>query len=577
MVAKIAEVLDSRYKIVLGLKRKQASTDAAYLSGASKVNLPQCLTLNGKRIKLNGKTMISDHHYYSNFMRSGIPQRLMFYENGEWTDFPQDIIGLVRKDLQVKKASVEVDFDGRHFVVDLLHMFCLDLKTGLQQPLAWIDETGSCFFPEILSGVDAPYGCCQNVHGEDRDSTSRELQLEINIQGVDLEEWSGESSALVRPGQIAQKPTSNHCVKLDEDVGENQEMKMNSLSAPDYVDEKLDLDRVQKMFLRGMSHIRGVDIVDIYRCTGTSMEVRLELFKKQTEITKKFRGDANIRYAWLGASKEALPTIMMYGLGHYGKSIIKSPLGIGVHLGAENCSYVGANYCDVDENGVRHLLLCRVIMGNMELLQIGSKQYHPNSQDFDSAVDDLENPKRLMLWHMNMTTHIYPEFVVSFKVSSVVEGIKHDVSGVTSVSQGPQVHLQLGLSAVGLGSDRHQVPHPGRAQERVASQSAETQGSSPGLIAGSQGRAPSHGSSTRGTPKSPWMPFPMLFAAISNKIPSEDMERVWKNYNVFRAGKIIRDDFVKILRMIVGDALLRSTITALQYKGPKQCGGPSGV
>lgn len=88
-----------------------------------------------------------------------------------------------------------------------------------------------------------------------------------------------------------------------------------------------------------------------------------------------------------------------------------------------NFSFVhSASYCDVDENGVRHMLFCRVIMGNMELIHRGSKQFHPGSKEYDSGVDDLQDPKNYIIWNMNMNTHLYPEFVVSFKVSSNTEG-----------------------------------------------------------------------------------------------------------------------------------------------------------
>ena len=61
-------------------------------------------------------------------------------------------------------------------------------------------------------------------------------------------------------------------------------------------------------------------------------------------------------------------------------------------------------------------------MGNMELVCPGSKQFHPSSEDFDNGVDSLENPKCYVVWNMNMTTHIYPEYVVSFKFSPDAEG-----------------------------------------------------------------------------------------------------------------------------------------------------------
>lgn len=68
------------------------------------------------------------------------------------------------------------------------------------------------------------------------------------------------------------------------------------------------------------------------------------------------------------------------------------------------------------------MFLCRVIMGNMELLHPGSKQFHPSSPDFDSGVDNLQKPRHFIVWSMNLNTHIYPEFVVSFKVSTDAEG-----------------------------------------------------------------------------------------------------------------------------------------------------------
>jgi hypothetical protein len=81
-----------------------------------------------------------------------------------------------------------------------------------------------------------------------------------------------------------------------------------------------------------------------------------------------------------------------------------------------------ASHCDIDENGVRHLVFCRVIMGNMELLRPGTRQFRPSSGDYDSGVDDIHNPRYYIVWNMNTNTHICPEYVVSFKVSSAAEG-----------------------------------------------------------------------------------------------------------------------------------------------------------
>ena len=77
----------------------------------------------------------------------------------------------------------------------------------------------------------------------------------------------------------------------------------------------------------------------------------------------------------------------------------------------------------MDANGERHVILCRVIMGRSEKVEAGSLQFHPSSEDFDSGVDDLENPKWYILWSTCMNTRILPEYVVSFKSSKQSQGI----------------------------------------------------------------------------------------------------------------------------------------------------------
>ncbi|XP_068344962.1 inactive poly [ADP-ribose] polymerase RCD1-like isoform X3 [Pyrus communis] len=519
METKIAKVLDSGPSVKLDSKRKRATRYAANFPGAThRVSQRPSLNKLAKRRKLHGsksklmspgsrRSLLAS---YSNFSRSGVPQRLMFYQSGGWTDFPQDLVDLVMKDLQVKKETVNIKSHGEHYLLDFLHMFRLNLKTGLKQHIAWIDEAGSCFFPEIYDeDDDEPNWYCSPQGGKDLEPWAEEhcgsreirLHLEIEINGMGqsgLNECSGESNGFVKKIQVDQIPASHgdgaevenscnrkHGLKVDEYSEDNEAMTKNLARATEIEKEKLDRDTVHKIFLKGMSSFDVVEVLDIYQCSSTLMQARLELFQKQVEITKTFRGDANIRYAWLASSKGELSSIMMYGLGHSGLAMNKSIYGTGVHLTEASFSNTCANSCDVDENGIRHMLFCRVIMGNMELLHPGSTQFHPSSKDFDSGVDGLEDPKHYIVWNMNMNTHIYPEFVVSFKIISNAEGHligtenKLGASGVATSCQGPQ------------------------------------------------------GSSAVDTVK-----------------------------------KITRDEFVKKLRLVVGDTLLRSTITELQCKMP---------
>ncbi|KAK6934951.1 RST domain [Dillenia turbinata] len=573
MEATIAKVLDSSRRVMADLKRKRVSRSAVYFTGATRKLVSKRSNLNAlcskrvKRRKIDGcrfkhgscgsqfrKSLLKN---YSNFKKSVIPKRVMFYQDNDWVDFPKDLVDLIKKDFELKKAAIEVDFNGNPYILDFLHMFQVDLKTGAQQPIAWIDEAESCFFPEIYSDDDYElHECCQADHEknqahlfpEGNGSQEIKLQLEIELSGFGaskLDERSGGSNAFIKRIKIDQKPVMNHnneevedgCsrdldAKMEEDVGENQQAEDYVADQEKPVSGDLSAAVVREMFYTGMNSTKNANICDLHRSRNNSIQPRLELFEKQIEITKRYRGDANVRFAWLPTCKEALPSIMKYGFGHFGPSNIKSPYGIGVHLIAANYSSTSATYCDVDENGIRYMVFCRVILGKMEVVHAGSKQFHPSSEDFDSGVDDLHNPSHFIVWNMNMNTHIYPEYVISFKYPLLDEGYGDANESKHGSNGDPSSELERPL-----------------------------------------GKTATQGSSASRTPKSPWMPFPMLFEAISAKVPLKDMKLVNIHYELFRGKKISRDDFVKKLRLIVGDALLRSTITDLQCKVPLKVKG----
>ncbi|RYQ81486.1 hypothetical protein Ahy_Scaffold1g107400 isoform J [Arachis hypogaea] len=543
MEGKTAKALD---RVALHMKRKRATRYDSHRNGASLPLLRQWSSCKvAKRMRLgqhqskltNGGTHIGRflRGYYLNYKKTGRPERLMFYKNGDWLDFPKDVLDLVKKDLEVKKATVEVQSNGRHLVLDFLHMYQMDLKTGLQQPLAWIDEHGCCFFPEIFAASDELYdiskqeGVTSNVANE----IKLKLELAINeLDGSKMLECSGESNALVKSIQI--DATEKNDVEIEDsinnmdcqNVGEAIEQNRD-LGLGDYTDSvygKLDLDTVQTMFLKGMvSSGNDTGIVEIYRCSSATTQVRLELFQKQAEITKKAHGDANVRYAWLALSKNELSTMMQYGLGYCGLSLSKCKYAVGVHLAAATCPYASARYCDIDENGNSHLVLCRVIMGNMELLPAGGRQFRASSGEYDNGVDDILHPTYYIVWNMNMNSHIYPEFVVSFKVATNIQG-NHGNPGVN-------------VGAVGQCDPSQPESSTGKVVPAA-----------------------------RLVPKSPWMPFPALFAAIKSSVPPSTMDAIKGDYERFQKKQISRDVFIQRLRFIVGDNLLRTTVQKLQYK-----------
>lgn len=84
---------------------------------------------------------------------------------------------------------------------------------------------------------------------------------------------------------------------------------------------------------------------------------------------------------------------------------------------------ISALMSEVDVNGEKHVLLCRVILGKCEKVEAGSQQRFPSSVDFDSGADDLENPRWYVVWCNNMNTHVLPEVVVSYKPANNAQGM----------------------------------------------------------------------------------------------------------------------------------------------------------
>ncbi|XP_057452920.1 inactive poly [ADP-ribose] polymerase RCD1-like [Lotus japonicus] len=460
--------------------------------------------------------------YYLNYKKTRRPESVMLYSNGEWSDYPRDVLDMIKNDLEINKTVVEIVLNGHDLMLDFLHMCQVDLKTGLKQPIAWIDEAGSYFFPEVhVASDEESYNLC--------DQERMKLYSEIKVNEVD------ESKLVTCTGK------SNG--------GENiLHNNVGLVPYTEFAQGKLDLDLVQDMFLSGMSTFGNTDfeIMETYRCLGASMQARLELFHMQSEITKKIHGDVNFRYAWLPFYRGELSKMIEYGLGNCMLCATKCTYGVGVHLAAVTCPYASARYCDIDENGIRHLVLCRVIMGNMEVLHpdidADTSQFQPSSFEYDNGVDDIQCPRYYIVWNMNINTHIYSEFVVSFKVSEDVEGY---FCGTKEEHNGSRANSSRANSA------NHGSCYMLQSTSLVDNGITTSGVADPPKI-----------------PKSHWLPLHMLIGAISDKVHVNDMTIIKTHYELYKTKQISRNDFVKELRLIVGDTILRTTITNLQFKVP---------
>ncbi|KAL0417037.1 UNVERIFIED_CONTAM: putative inactive poly [ADP-ribose] polymerase SRO5 [Sesamum latifolium] len=166
----------------------------------------------------------------------------------------------------------------------------------------------------------------------------------------------------------------------------------------------------------------NAQVETIHRNGYSSMTSRARLhsfsiYSKAMQM--KTNGNANVKYAWYGASKQEICEILSYGFGLPSKNGV---YGYGVYLSTVDHPLESFQSSTADEDGLRHMLLCRVLLGNVEVIRPGSGQYHPSSEEFDSGVDDLTSPRKYIVWTTKMNTHILPEFVIGYRISSCCSG-----------------------------------------------------------------------------------------------------------------------------------------------------------
>uniref|UniRef100_A0A0E0JAT6 PARP n=1 Tax=Oryza nivara TaxID=4536 RepID=A0A0E0JAT6_ORYNI len=325
--------------------------------------------------------------------------------------------------------------------------------------------------------------------------------------------------------------------------------------------------KISWVTIHGLGTVLGSkDIVGIYRTPAVDnhKEFRYNLFKKQAEHTKCKRGNANVRYAWLACSKDAVDEMMLNGVMHFEKTVKCPDYGIGTILAPANCSNTCVNYSDVDENGIVHMMLCRVVMGNVEIVHHGSKQHRPSNEYFDSGVDDIKNPQHYIVWDMNSPSNCLLESKVRRYLSMGLDNIAIVSQLLFSYRQVPLLEQQQHAVIQTVTESTIDLCLLLRLDFKLTVDMNLQ--ASPAL--GGHYEAPMLGDKVERAPSTPWMPFSMLFAAISTKVSAENMDMVNSCYEEFKSKKISRVDLVKKLRHIVGDRMLISTIMRLQDKLP---------
>ncbi|KAL6006992.1 hypothetical protein ACLOJK_032488 [Asimina triloba] len=176
-----------------------------------------------------------------------------------------------------------------------------------------------------------------------------------------------------------------------------------------------DYSFVKRVFLAGMGTLaKHTRIEAIHRNSHSSLSgrSRLQTFRIYSEaMSKKCGANTNMKFAWCGSSKDGISDILRHGFGQCQTPDNGGLYGCGIYLSPADSSVDSVRSSTVDENGLRHLLFCRVILGNSEEVVPGSRQFHPSSEEFDSGVDNRSSPKTYVDKGANKDAQICLDFI----------------------------------------------------------------------------------------------------------------------------------------------------------------------
>lgn len=278
---------------------------------------------------------------HSNFKRSSCPKRFMFFENGSWVDYSEEVADLLKLGFMEGRPMVEAQVLGYKCLFDFYRMLEIDLESGNQRSIAWIDVDGKCFFPKMF------VNSCENdrkVELVDGDECCAKIEIDIKIV-----ENSGDNEGvgLIKDVNLGKRGRieSVEKGKVEEDfrsasakrpkMVESESQSSRWPKARNLAAEERGYPIVRNLFLSGMEIVEpGATITSIHQCVrmGPTDKARSEVFAKQMEIMKRARGESNVVFAWYGTSAQGVESILMHGFGIPSKFSRSPGYGNGIHL-----------------------------------------------------------------------------------------------------------------------------------------------------------------------------------------------------------------------------------------------------
>ncbi|CAN4122459.1 unnamed protein product [Withania somnifera] len=368
---------------------------------------------------------------HMNFKESGKPVRFMMLKDGVWENFGGKLMHVLVSAFVDGKPIIQVETEGFKLFFDFYRMLGIDLVTGTQMLISWVDVDGNCFFPKVYRQEDV------DEHLESVSSENPKIDLEISFieNNKEAGEGLGKRKRVIQENEVEKGECSSSNAKEQRVDATELPSLPPKWSRTRSVSEEETLFQMVKGLL--FSFVRtDVTVTAVHQCTrtGPMEKARLEVFESSVEKVRRTRGDTNVvEYAWYGTSSENVESIIRRGFDF--PRILPGPHThcLGIYLSPVRSPQISEMMADIDENGEKHLILCQVIVGKLEKVGLGPRQFFPSSVDFDTGVDDLNNPKMYVVWCGNMNTHILPMCIVSYKYGRQMSGRLNGASNADEV------------------------------------------------------------------------------------------------------------------------------------------------
>ncbi|ONK76550.1 uncharacterized protein A4U43_C03F29440 [Asparagus officinalis] len=296
----------------------------------------------------------------------------MYMISGSWVTVPSKASDTIKRCFKCRGLATRVEIQGSQFTINLLGMMMVG-SDGYLLSIAWTDGNAKTFFPKKV--------------------------------------FCGGGRAISNMESLA--PTSSLPRPSFDSLGELEKLEEDS--------SKYKV--VRDTFLKGLKKKdKTAKVTAVYSCKHSSTfgASWSRAYERVAEITAETKTTGNVSYGWYGSNPQRMQEISGKGFGL--EDALHGAFGCGIYFAPEEHPSLSSSFLKPDINGEYHIMLCKVTLGNTETIREGSNQYAPSEDHHDSGVNDNENPKCYVLWTKNMSAHILPQYVISFRISEKLEG-----------------------------------------------------------------------------------------------------------------------------------------------------------